>query len=164
MKESEPEYGEIVEIPWGNRYTVRATVNEVYGHRTRHVVVILTPELSDVVSEPTTLAVPLSQVKRITTAARDSGRMVVSSSYQHPDVRRPLSRREVMKETEPEFGEVVEIPWGNRYTVHATVNEVYGHAKRYVVVILTPELSDVVSEPETLAVPLSKVKRVHATD
>ena len=69
QKENEPEFGEIVEIPWGNRYTVRATVNEVYGHRTRHVVVILTPELSDVVSEPTTLAVPLSQVKRITTAA-----------------------------------------------------------------------------------------------
>ncbi len=68
-----------------------------------------------------------------------------------------------MKETEPEFGEIVEIPWGNRYTVRATVNEVYGHDKRYVVVILTPELSDVVSEPETLAVPLSKVKRIDAT-
>ena len=162
MKESEPEYGEIVEIPWGNRYAVRATVNEVYGHRTRQVVVILTPELSDVVSEPTTLAVPLSQVKR-SRQPRDSGRMVVSSSYQHPDVRRPLSRKEVMKETEPEYGEIVEIPWGNRYTVRATVNEVYGHAKRYVVVILTPELSDVVSEPGTLAVPLSKVKRINAT-
>lgn len=69
MKESEPEFGEIVEIPWGNRYTVRATVNEVYGHRTRHVVVILTPELSDVVAEATTLSIPLSEVKRITTTA-----------------------------------------------------------------------------------------------
>lgn len=69
QKEHEPEFGEIVEIPWGKRYTVRATVNEVYGHRTRQVVVILTPELSDVVSEPTTLALLLSQVKRITTAA-----------------------------------------------------------------------------------------------
>ena len=68
-KETEPEFGEIVEIPWGNRYTVRATVNEVYGHRTRHVVVILTPELSDVVSEPTTLAIPLSKVKRVTEMA-----------------------------------------------------------------------------------------------
>ena len=68
-----------------------------------------------------------------------------------------------MKETEPEFGEIVEIPWGNRHTVRATVNEVYGYARRYVVVMLTPELSDVVSEPETLAVPLSKVKRVTAT-
>ena len=43
MKETEPEYGEIVEIPWGNRYTVRARVNEVYGHSVRHAVVILTP-------------------------------------------------------------------------------------------------------------------------
>lgn len=69
QQEHEPEFGEVVEIPWGNRYTVRATVNEVYGHRTRQVVVILTPELSDVVSEPTTLSIPLSQVKRITTTA-----------------------------------------------------------------------------------------------
>ena len=68
-----------------------------------------------------------------------------------------------MKNNEPEYGEVVEIPWGNRNTVRATVNEVYGHAVRYVVVILTPELSDVVSEPETLAVPLSKVKRITVT-
>ena len=67
-----------------------------------------------------------------------------------------------MKETEPQFGELVEIPWGNRYTVHARVNEVYGHSIRHVVVILTPELSDVVSEPTTLSVPLSKVKRVAA--
>ena len=69
MKATEPEYGEIVEIPWGNRYTVRATVNEVYGHAIRHVVVILTPELSDVVSEPTTLSIPVSQVKRVTETA-----------------------------------------------------------------------------------------------
>ena len=34
---------------------------------------------------------------------------------------------------------------------------------RDVAVMLTPELSDVVSEPETLAVPLSKVKRAAAT-
>ena len=68
-----------------------------------------------------------------------------------------------MKESEPKFGEIVEIPWGNRYTVRATVNEVYGHAKRYVVVILTPELSGVFSAPGTLTVPLSKVKRVNAT-
>ena len=68
-----------------------------------------------------------------------------------------------MKETEPEFGEIVEIPWGNRHTVRATVNEVYGHTTRYVVVMLTPELSDVVSDPETLAIPLRKVKRVTKT-
>ena len=69
MKEAEPEYGEVVEIPWGNRYTVRAKVNEVYGHSVRHVVVILTPELSDVVSEPTTLSIPISKVKRVTETA-----------------------------------------------------------------------------------------------
>lgn len=61
MKETEPEYGEVVEIPWGNRYTVRAKVNEVYGHSVRHVVVILTPELSDVVSEPETLSTPIAK-------------------------------------------------------------------------------------------------------
>ena len=69
MKETEPEYGEVVEIPWGNRYTVRAKVNEVYGHSVRHVVVILTPELSDIVSEPTTLSIPISKVKRVTETA-----------------------------------------------------------------------------------------------
>jgi hypothetical protein len=69
MKDAEPEYGEIVEIPWGNRHTVRAKVNEVYGHSIRHVVVVLTPELSDVVAEPTTLSVPVSQVKRVTETA-----------------------------------------------------------------------------------------------
>jgi hypothetical protein len=69
MKDAEPEYGEIVEIPWGNRHTVRAKVNEVYGHSIRHVVVVLTPELSDVVAEPTTLSVPVSQVKRVTATA-----------------------------------------------------------------------------------------------
>ena len=69
MKETEPEYGEVVEIPWGNRYTVRAKVNEVYGHSVRHVVVILTPELSGVVSEPETLSIPMSKVKRVTETA-----------------------------------------------------------------------------------------------
>ena len=65
---NEPEFGEVVEIPWGNRYTVRARVNEVYGHSFRYAVVILTPELSDgMVSEPTTQSIPLSKVKRITT-------------------------------------------------------------------------------------------------
>ena len=69
MKNNEPEFGEVVEIPWGNRYTVRATVNEVYGHSVRHVVVVLTPELSDVVAEPTTLSIPLNKVKRVTPTA-----------------------------------------------------------------------------------------------
>ena len=56
MKHTEPKHGDIVEIPWGNRATVRGRVREVYGHSHRHVVVILTPVLSDgVVSEDTTL-------------------------------------------------------------------------------------------------------------
>ena len=67
MKITEPVYGEQVEIPWGSRSTVRAAVHEVYGHSRRHVVVILTPEMSDyVVSEPTTFSVPIEEVKRIT--------------------------------------------------------------------------------------------------
>ena len=70
MRNTEPEYGEEVEIPWGNRSTVRATVHEVYGHSKRHVVVILTPEMSDyVVSEPTTFSVPIDEVKRVTAPA-----------------------------------------------------------------------------------------------
>ena len=70
MKEAEPKFGEIVEIPWGNRHTVRGTVHEVYGHSMRHVVVMLTPELSDyVVSEPTTFSVPIREVKRVTATA-----------------------------------------------------------------------------------------------
>ena len=70
MKESDPEFGEIVEIPWGNCYTVRARVNEVYGHSVRHADVIFTPELSDgMVSEPTTQSIPLSRVKRVATTA-----------------------------------------------------------------------------------------------
>lgn len=67
MKDIEPKHGDIVEIPWGNRATVRGKVREVYGHSLRHVVVILTPGLSNgVVSEDTTLAVPIGDVKPVT--------------------------------------------------------------------------------------------------
>ena len=70
MKDIEPKYDEIVEIPWDNRSTVRARVREVYGHSTRHVVVILSPDLSDsVVVEPTTFTVPISDVKRVASQA-----------------------------------------------------------------------------------------------
>jgi hypothetical protein len=63
VKDTEPKHGDIVEIPWGNRSTVRARVREVYGHASRHVVVVLTPDLSDcIVSEDTTLSVPISDV------------------------------------------------------------------------------------------------------
>ena len=66
MDNTEPAYGETVEIPWGSRHTVRATVHEVYGHtERRHVVVLLTPEVSgDIVAEPTTLSLPIDKVKR----------------------------------------------------------------------------------------------------
>ena len=67
MKDTEPKYDEIVEIPWGNRSTVRAKVREVYGHASRHVVVVRSrAELSDcVVSEDTTLSVPIGDVTRV---------------------------------------------------------------------------------------------------
>jgi hypothetical protein len=66
MKDIEPKHGDIVEVPWGNRTTVRARVREVYGDSHRHVVVILTPDLSDgFVSEETTLSVPACDVKSV---------------------------------------------------------------------------------------------------
>ena len=70
MKTAEPLYGEIVEIPWGPRDAVRATVHEVYGQPDRRrVVVLLTPEVSGyVVAEPTTLSLPISKVKRVNAA------------------------------------------------------------------------------------------------
>jgi hypothetical protein len=49
---------------------VHGTVHEVYGppgHR--HVVIMLTPEISEVVDEPTTVALPLDDVKRVAPAA-----------------------------------------------------------------------------------------------
>ncbi len=74
MKDSEPKYDEIVEIPWGNQSTVRAKVREVYGHASRHVVVVLTPDLSDcVVLEDTTLSVPIGDVTRVVSEASRSG-------------------------------------------------------------------------------------------
>lgn len=67
MKTAEPRYGEIVEIPWGPRGAVCATVHEVYGQPDRrHVVVLLTPEVSGyIVAEPTTLSLHISKVKRV---------------------------------------------------------------------------------------------------
>ena len=66
MKDTEPKHGDIVEIPWGHRATVRGEVREVYGHSHRHVVVVLKPGLSDgVVTEDTTLSIPVSEVKPV---------------------------------------------------------------------------------------------------
>lgn len=70
MGSPEPMYGEIVEIPWGPRDAVRATVHEVYGQADRHhVVVLLTPEVSGyIVAESTTLSLHISKVKKVTAA------------------------------------------------------------------------------------------------
>jgi len=67
--EAEPEYGEEVSFPLGLE-EVHGTVHEVYGppgHR--HVVIMLTPEISGVVDEPTTVTLPLDDVKRVAPAA-----------------------------------------------------------------------------------------------
>lgn len=71
MADREPAYGDEVVIPWGLDTEVRGTVHEVYGSPGRHhVVVLLTPELSDsVVAEPATVAMPLDSVKRVEPAA-----------------------------------------------------------------------------------------------
>ena len=56
MEIAEPLYGEIIEIPWGPRHTVRATVHEVYGQPDRrHLIVILTPEVSGYITLLTSL-------------------------------------------------------------------------------------------------------------
>lgn len=45
--------------------------------------------------------------------------------------------------------------------MHGTVHEVYGPAgHRHVVIMLTPQISEVVDEPTTVALPLEDVKRV----
>ncbi|MDE0220030.1 MAG: hypothetical protein OXJ90_12230 [Spirochaetaceae bacterium] len=71
MDAAEPLYGEIVEIPWGPRHTVRATVHEVYGQPDRrHVVVLLTREVSGyIVDKPTTLSLSINKVTRVAAPA-----------------------------------------------------------------------------------------------
>jgi hypothetical protein len=70
MPEAELSYGEEVEISWGLA-EVHGTVHEVYGPSARrHVVIMLTPEVSgDVVDEPTTVSMPIDSVKRVAPAA-----------------------------------------------------------------------------------------------
>lgn len=59
-------HGDEVLIPWGLD-EVRGRVQEVYGTPPRvHVVVELTPELSGlIVTEPTTVTLPLEAVKKV---------------------------------------------------------------------------------------------------
>lgn len=67
---SEPQLGERVLVKWGPDTQVLAEVMEVYGpDARRHVLVLLTPEISsDVVDQPTTLSVPLYAVEQVETA------------------------------------------------------------------------------------------------
>lgn len=57
-------YGDEVLIPWGLDET-RGTVQEIYGPPgRRHVVVLLDPQTSAVVDEPTTISMPVSAVRK----------------------------------------------------------------------------------------------------
>lgn len=66
MANADLAHGDEVLIPWGFEYDVRGMVQEVYGPSARrHVVVLLTPELSGaIVDEPSTVAIPLDSVKK----------------------------------------------------------------------------------------------------
>lgn len=64
-------YGDLVAIPWGLERDVHGTVQEVYGPPARrHVVVLLTPEVSgSIVDEPSTISMPIDSVKKVAPAA-----------------------------------------------------------------------------------------------
>jgi hypothetical protein len=64
-------FGDQVLIPWGFEDYVRGTVQEVYGPPARrHVVVLLTPEVSGtIVEEPSTVSMPIDAVKKAAPAA-----------------------------------------------------------------------------------------------
>lgn len=70
MDKNELKYGDEVAIPWGNT-EVHGRVAEVYGPPAqRRVIVALEPELSSyVVDEPTTVSIPITDVKRVVPAA-----------------------------------------------------------------------------------------------
>lgn len=71
MTEPDLRYGDEVLIPWGPESDVRGTVQEIYGPPARrHVVVLLTPELTGaVVDEPSTVSMPIDAVKKVAPAA-----------------------------------------------------------------------------------------------
>lgn len=64
-------FGDEVLMPWGFEEDVRGAVQEVYGPPARrHVVVLLTPEVSGaIVDEPSTVSMPLDAVKKVAPAA-----------------------------------------------------------------------------------------------
>ncbi|MCC6225875.1 MAG: hypothetical protein IT195_05675 [Microthrixaceae bacterium] len=68
--DSELKIGESVIVPWGLA-EVRGNVVEVYGRGQRvHVVIRLSPDVSgDVVDEPTTVSLPIDDVRRVGVAA-----------------------------------------------------------------------------------------------
>jgi hypothetical protein len=71
MANEELTLGDEVLIPWGFGEDVRGTVQEIYGPPARrHVVVLLTPEISgSVVDEPSTVSMPVDAVKKVAPAA-----------------------------------------------------------------------------------------------
>lgn len=71
MADTELAYGDEVLTPWGFEDDVRGTVQEVYGPSARrHVLVLLTPELSgSVIDEPSTVSMPIDAVKKVAPAA-----------------------------------------------------------------------------------------------
>lgn len=61
--------GDEISIPWGLT-RVKGIVEEVYGPaKDRRVLVLLTPEVSGVVSEPTTVSVHHEDVERVKQAS-----------------------------------------------------------------------------------------------
>jgi hypothetical protein len=71
MTDSDLAYGDEVLIPWGFADEVRGTVQEIYGPPARrHVVVLLTPQLSgSVVDEASTVSMPIDVVKKVVATA-----------------------------------------------------------------------------------------------
>ncbi len=73
----------------------------------------------------------------------------------------PFDHRRIMpRRDEPIFGEMVALPWGLG-EVYCYVHEVYGRPDwRQVVLRLSPELTWVVEQETTVAMPLEKVRRL----
>lgn len=88
-KKDELNYGDEVVIPWGF-VEVRGRVAEVYGPpQQRRVIVALDPELSShVVDEPTTVSIPLTDVKKVASTEGAGGSAERSAVHDRGDARR----------------------------------------------------------------------------